>query len=110
MHLVDAENTAGGQQLLLPDLGQPRARGLFGHVRVDDGGELAVGAADVARRDPAIGAQREHPTHRDGLVVRVGMHRHQAEAVVLAHSSAMVTERMTSPGRTLVTTSMPLIT
>ncbi len=110
LDVIDLENPARLAQLGLANLAQVRAGRLFGHVRVDDGRQLPVGAAHDAGFHAAVGVCGERAAHRDGLVVAVRMHCHQTKLGVRHHSSVMVTDFITSSLRIEVTTSMPLVT
>src|ERR1022692_1736490 len=107
VHLEDATRLA---QFGLANLGETRSGGLLGHVRIDDGRELAIGAADHTGLHTSIGVCGERATHGDRLVIAVRVHRHEPESCVCHHSSTMVTDRITSSLRIEPTTSMPLMT
>src|SRR5580704_12618966 len=107
IHLEDATRLA---QFAFADFGEVWARALLGHVRVDDGRELAIRTADDTRSHPAIRIRSESATHGDRLVITMRVHRHQAQLRISHHSSSIFTDRITSSLRIAATTSMPFTT
>jgi hypothetical protein len=89
--VLHAEDLSGLGHLVAPDLGHPAVHLGQVHRRVEDVAALAAGERDDQHADALVGVAGHGGGTLAGLVVRVGVHRHQTQFTQLGLSSWSLT-------------------